>query len=273
MEGAGAVNAVREDPKKRGLLYASTENGVYVSFDDGERLAVAAAEPAGLVGARPHRERRRPRGRRRTGAASGFSTTSRGCGRSTARRPREDAVLFKPAAAWRVRWNTSTDMPWPKDEPTIAESAGGNGDRLLPEVRWRPDRSRWRSSRRPADSFGGTRAPIRCRPCRLPRRRSAGAALLVSPPQRLVGERRHASVPLGSALPAARARRRWRPRRFAHSGDSLQQRAGAGDAAGDSRDIHGEADRQRQEPVADDDREAGSASEDARRWCSRTCTR
>lgn len=29
------VRAVREDPKKRGLLYAGTEEGVYVSFDDG----------------------------------------------------------------------------------------------------------------------------------------------------------------------------------------------------------------------------------------------
>src|SRR5262249_14528136 len=29
------VRAVREDPKKRGLLYAGTETGVYVSFNDG----------------------------------------------------------------------------------------------------------------------------------------------------------------------------------------------------------------------------------------------
>jgi len=29
------VRAVREDPKKRGLLYAATENGVYISFNDG----------------------------------------------------------------------------------------------------------------------------------------------------------------------------------------------------------------------------------------------
>jgi photosystem II stability/assembly factor-like uncharacterized protein len=29
------VHAVREDPKRRGLLYAGTENGVYISFDDG----------------------------------------------------------------------------------------------------------------------------------------------------------------------------------------------------------------------------------------------
>src|SRR5207247_9070729 len=29
------VHAVREDPKRRGLLYAGTETGVFVSFDDG----------------------------------------------------------------------------------------------------------------------------------------------------------------------------------------------------------------------------------------------
>ena len=31
------VHAVREDPKKKGLLYAGTETGVFVSFDDGAR--------------------------------------------------------------------------------------------------------------------------------------------------------------------------------------------------------------------------------------------
>jgi hypothetical protein len=31
------VHAVREDPLRRGLLYAATESGVYVSFDDGDR--------------------------------------------------------------------------------------------------------------------------------------------------------------------------------------------------------------------------------------------
>src|SRR5207342_1052641 len=30
------VNAVREDPYRKGLLYAGTERAVYVSFDDGE---------------------------------------------------------------------------------------------------------------------------------------------------------------------------------------------------------------------------------------------
>ena len=35
--GNAYVHAVREDPKKRGLLYAGTETGMYVSFDDGAR--------------------------------------------------------------------------------------------------------------------------------------------------------------------------------------------------------------------------------------------
>ena len=30
------MNVVREDPVRRGLLYAGTERGVYVSFDDGD---------------------------------------------------------------------------------------------------------------------------------------------------------------------------------------------------------------------------------------------
>jgi hypothetical protein len=29
------VHAVREDPTRRGLLYAGTQHGVYISYDDG----------------------------------------------------------------------------------------------------------------------------------------------------------------------------------------------------------------------------------------------
>ncbi len=32
----GIINAVREDPKRKGLLFAGTEQAVYVSFDDGD---------------------------------------------------------------------------------------------------------------------------------------------------------------------------------------------------------------------------------------------
>ena len=47
------VNAVREDPKRKGLLFAGTERAVYVSFDDWRPLAIVAAEHAGDVGTRP----------------------------------------------------------------------------------------------------------------------------------------------------------------------------------------------------------------------------
>jgi photosystem II stability/assembly factor-like uncharacterized protein len=35
--GDDFVHAVREDPKRQGLLYAGTEHGIYISFDDGAR--------------------------------------------------------------------------------------------------------------------------------------------------------------------------------------------------------------------------------------------
>ncbi len=57
------VNAVREDPVRRGLLYAATETGAFVSFDDGDELAVAAAQHASGLRPRPGGARRRPGGR------------------------------------------------------------------------------------------------------------------------------------------------------------------------------------------------------------------
>jgi photosystem II stability/assembly factor-like uncharacterized protein len=124
MEHAGAVNAVREDPKRRGLLYASTEKGVYVSFDDGDRwqslrLNLPASSVRDLI-VKDDDLAVATHGR-------GFwilddITPLRQIDAATATR---EAVLFKPATAWRVRWNTSTDMPWPKDEPTLPNPPEG----------------------------------------------------------------------------------------------------------------------------------------------------
>ena len=47
------VRAVREDPKKKGLLYAGTERGVFVSFDDGAHWRSLANQPADHAGPRP----------------------------------------------------------------------------------------------------------------------------------------------------------------------------------------------------------------------------
>jgi photosystem II stability/assembly factor-like uncharacterized protein len=118
------VNAVREDPKKKGLLFAATERAVYVSFDDGMRwqalrqnMPVSSVRDVivkddDLVAATHGR---------------GFwilddITPLRQVGPSNRD---EDAVLFVPTIGWRVRWNTSTDMPWPVEEPTGTNPADG----------------------------------------------------------------------------------------------------------------------------------------------------
>ena len=57
------VRVVREDPRRRDLLFAGTERGVYVSFDAGSIVAVAAAQPSGVpitdLAVRERRSRRR----------------------------------------------------------------------------------------------------------------------------------------------------------------------------------------------------------------------
>ncbi|HYN06902.1 MAG TPA: hypothetical protein VES67_05895 [Vicinamibacterales bacterium] len=124
LDGAGPANAVREDPKKKGLLYASTERGVYVSFDDGGhwqslRLNLPASSVRDLIVKDDD---------------LGVATHGRGfwildditpLRQITSTTADQDVVLFKPTTAWRVRWNTSTDMPWPKEEPTSANPPEG----------------------------------------------------------------------------------------------------------------------------------------------------
>ena len=56
----GAVaNSIREDPRKKGLLYAATDTQVWVSFDDGDHWQLAAAQHAGDLRARHPGEGRR----------------------------------------------------------------------------------------------------------------------------------------------------------------------------------------------------------------------
>ena len=48
------MNVVREDPERKGLLFAGTERAVYVSFDDGDhwqslRLNMAASSVRDLI--------------------------------------------------------------------------------------------------------------------------------------------------------------------------------------------------------------------------------
>jgi len=110
------VNVVREDPKRKGLLFAGTEREVFVSFDDGEhwqslRLNMPASSMRDVIVKDDDLV---------------VATHGRGfwiLDNITPLRQLDQAVaeasvfLFKPQPAYRVRWNMNTDTPWPPDEP------------------------------------------------------------------------------------------------------------------------------------------------------------
>jgi photosystem II stability/assembly factor-like uncharacterized protein len=113
----GPVDAVREDPVRQGLLYAGTEHGVWVSFDDG--------------GAWQALQHNLPRTAARDLVVHDgdliVATHGRGfwiMDNITPLRQLAPALpdtLFKPAAAVRVPRSSYTDTPIPPDEP-LAEN-------------------------------------------------------------------------------------------------------------------------------------------------------
>ena len=112
----GVVNAVREDPIRKGLLYAGTEQAVYFSIDDGEhwqslRLNMPATSIRDLV-------------------VKNDDIVVGTHGRSfwildditplrqiTNEIAAADAHLFAPQLAYRVRRSLNTDTPIPPEEP------------------------------------------------------------------------------------------------------------------------------------------------------------
>ncbi len=110
------VNAVREDPKQRGLLFAATERGVYVSFNDGDlwqplRLNLPATSVRDIV---IH------------GDDLVAGTHGRGfwildditpLRQASAAEAATGAYLYQPAVALRVRRDQNTDTPLPPEEP------------------------------------------------------------------------------------------------------------------------------------------------------------
>jgi hypothetical protein len=127
------VNAIREDPERKGVLFAGTEKGVYVSFDDGAnweslRLNLPASSVRDLIiknddlivathgrgfwildNITPLRQLDRPEG-----GPPPISSRSDGAGVAPRR---SEPSLFKPQTALRVRGNLNTDTPLPPDEP------------------------------------------------------------------------------------------------------------------------------------------------------------
>ncbi|MGH9533232.1 MAG: WD40/YVTN/BNR-like repeat-containing protein [Terriglobales bacterium] len=109
------VHAVREDPVRRGLLYAGTERGIFVSFDNGENwqslqlnLPVSSVRDMAI---RDHDLIVATHGRALW--VLDDITLLRHLTAQTA-----NAVhLFPPAVAIRVRANENQDTPWPKSTP------------------------------------------------------------------------------------------------------------------------------------------------------------
>ncbi len=118
------VNAVREDPQRRGLLFAASELHVSVSFDDGEswqslRLNMPATSVRDIV---------------IKDADLVAGTHGRGfwildditpLRQITADIAKQPSYLFRPAPAWRFRWNKNTDTPLPPDEPAAPNPPDG----------------------------------------------------------------------------------------------------------------------------------------------------
>ncbi len=110
------ADTVREDPVRKGLLFAGTENSVWVSFDDGDHWQSLQLNL-------PHTSMRDLAIHENDliVATHGRSfwilddiTPLRQLAESMAK---SGAYLFKPEAAYRVRRSTNPDTPIPPDEP------------------------------------------------------------------------------------------------------------------------------------------------------------
>ncbi len=138
----GPVDTIREDAKRKGLLFAGTENAVWVSFDDGDYWQslqlnlphtsmrdlwihdddlIVATHGRGfwiLDDIAPLREVSA------TLANSSILDDIAPLGEVSATLA-NSAHLFKPAPAWRVARDTYTDTPLPPDEPMAANPPDG----------------------------------------------------------------------------------------------------------------------------------------------------
>jgi photosystem II stability/assembly factor-like uncharacterized protein/uncharacterized protein YukE len=111
-----AVNVVREDPVRQGLLFAGTERAIYVSFNDGDswqslQLNLPATSMRDLV---IHNDDIVVGTHGRSFWILDDITPLRQLNEQIAA---ARAFLFKPGIAYRVRRNVNTDTPLPPEEP------------------------------------------------------------------------------------------------------------------------------------------------------------
>ena len=110
------TNTVREDSRRKGLLFAGSERAVWVSFNDGDdweplRLNMPATSIRDLT---IHEDDLVAGTHGRSFWILDDITPLR---QASAAIANSDAHLFKPQTAMRVRWNKNTDTPLPPEEP------------------------------------------------------------------------------------------------------------------------------------------------------------
>ncbi|HEY2804929.1 MAG TPA: hypothetical protein VGI92_03635 [Gemmatimonadales bacterium] len=109
------VNVVREDPKRPGMLFAGTERGVYVSLDDGDHWqSLRENLPASSVRDLYIHDNDLVAG---THGRSIWVLDNYSSLREMGRDSVGTEHFFRPATAWRIRWNKNTDTPLPPEEP------------------------------------------------------------------------------------------------------------------------------------------------------------
>ena len=150
-----AVSAIREDVRKKGLLFAGSETQVYMSFDDGDhweslRLNMAPSSVRDLQ----VKDDDLVAGTHGRGIWILDDITPL---RQIDAKTGDGDVLYKPQASMRVRWNTNTDTPLPPDEPRMPNPPEGGIINYYLKADAR-DRSSWKLSMRAARSCGDIRA-------------------------------------------------------------------------------------------------------------------
>ncbi|MBK8647264.1 MAG: glycoside hydrolase [Gemmatimonadetes bacterium] len=124
IDSGATINVVREDPRRKGLLYAGSETKVWVSFDDGDHWEPLQVNmPATSIRDLVIKDDDLVVGTHGRGfwILDDISPLREWADRATSKR----AHLFKPALATRVRYSMYTDTPLPVDEPRAENPPDG----------------------------------------------------------------------------------------------------------------------------------------------------
>ena len=113
------INVVKEDPIRKGLLFAGSERNVHVSFDDGEHWqSLKLNMPATSIRDLVIKDDDLVIGTHgRSFWILDDMTPLRQITNQLINQSTNQAVLYKPQTAIRVRWNLNTDTPLPQEEP------------------------------------------------------------------------------------------------------------------------------------------------------------